>query len=108
MFMSDKKLSSVKTLYKLNARQIPEMMRKLADEAEKPPVKDITIDQAVCIVRDSRTGKLNIYCWGNLEIDNTLSILAQSTAQLCQIANGGSLWPMNSGGCKPKDPDDAA
>lgn len=108
--MSDDKpkLASVKTLYKSNARRIPEMMRKLASEVETPPVKGVTIDQAVCIIRDSKTGRLNIYGWGDINIDASLSLLAQTTRQLAAIANAGNLWTVNTDGMKPKDPTDVA
>lgn len=99
------KLATVRTAYVSNARQIPEMMRKLASECERPPVKEVNIDQALCIVRDSRTGKLNIYAWGDVTIDDSLSVLAQATARLAELADKGSVWEIGTAGVKPENPD---
>lgn len=90
--MSEKpKLEAVKILYESNARQIPEMLRKLADDVSKPP-PDVTVDQAFCIIRDSKTGRINFYGWGDITIDSSLSMLAQATTRLSDIADRGILW----------------
>lgn len=98
-----KPLSLVTTLFETNARQIPEMMRKLASEVERPPVPDVNIDQAVCIVRDSSTGQLNIYGWGEITTEQSIAMIAIATQQLSSLAFGGNLWPINQGGSAPKD-----
>lgn len=104
--MSDKpKLATVRTAYVSNARQVPVMMRKLAEECENPPVPGVTIDQSVCIIRDSRTGQIQIYAWGDLDIDDSLSMLAQSMSRLTSIADKGDLWRMGTTGVKPENPD---
>lgn len=101
----EKKLKVVTTLFQSNARQIPVMMRKLADEVENPPVKGVTINQALMLIRDSVTGQLNIYGWGDINIDNSISMLTQAQQQLGFIAFRGSLWNIPTGGsAPPKDP----
>lgn len=97
------KLAEVKTLYVSNARQIPEMMRKLAGEVERPPVPGVHVDQALCVIRDSCTGRFNVYGWGDVTIDSSLSLLAQAQQQLVQVARGGDLWTMNTAGMTPPD-----
>lgn len=86
------KLAEVKTIYKDNARLIPEMLRKLADNVENFNSERPSIDQAVCIIRDSSTGKLNIYGWGDTSIDNSISMVSQALRRLSNIADAGDLW----------------
>jgi hypothetical protein len=92
------KLSEVKTLYAVNARQIPEMMRKLASEIENPPNKEARVNQAVVVIRDSSTGCLNIYGWGDLNINDSISMLSIGQARLADVAFSGSLWSIPVGG----------
>lgn len=95
-------LKEVKTIYESNARQIPEMLRALATEIETANAnKTHNIDQAVCVIRDSKTGRLNSYGWGDLMIDNSVSILSQAQNQLSEIAYKGRLWDVPIGGIKP-------
>lgn len=98
MSLDKPKLAEVTTLYTVNARQIPEMMRKLAIEIDNPPVSDSQPDQAVVIIRDSRTGRLNLYGWGDLNINDSISMLSIGQQRLSNIAFGGDLWPVPVGG----------
>ncbi len=96
-------LTVVTTLYETNAREIPEMLRKLASDIESPPVQDARPDQCVCIIRDSASGRLNVYGWGDIAIDDSLAMLAIANRQLCASADGGTLWPIPQGGTTPKE-----
>ncbi len=101
--MSDKpKLEVVQVLYKSNARQIPEMLRNLANDVEKPP-PDVNVDQAFCIIRDGKTGRINFYGWGDINIDNSLAMLAQATTRLSDIADRGTLWSVTHTATGPED-----
>lgn len=102
--MSAPKLAVVTALYETNARQIPEMMRKLASEVEDPPIAGANPDQCVCIIRDSQTGQINVYGWGNIDIEDSLAMLAVSTRKLSALADGGDLWTLPVGGSAPKEP----
>lgn len=94
------KLAAVETLYKSNARQIPEMLRKMADNIENPPVPDVKPDQGLFILRDSKTGQINLYAWGDLDINDSLAMLAIGTKRLSSIADNGGLWEIPTGGIK--------
>lgn len=97
------KLAEVKTLYQSNARQIPEMMRELASDIDDPPVPDTRPDQAVCVIRDSKTGQLNVYGWGDVNIAESIGILAFASSRLCEVGFGGDLWKIATGGVSPKE-----
>lgn len=97
------KLAEVKTIYESNARQIPEMMRKLAGEIEKPPVEGSCPDQVLCIVRDSKTGLQNAYAWGNTNIETSIMMLLIQQKRLSNIADAGDLWHIPHGGTAPKE-----
>jgi hypothetical protein len=98
----DKKLAAVTVLYESNARQIPEMMRKLANEIEAPPMPS-NVNQVLVIARDAKTGQMNVYAWGDIEIDNSISMLVQAQVRLADCADKGSLWKIPQGGSTPKD-----
>ncbi len=97
------KLAEVKTLYESNARQIPEMMRRLAGEIENPPVAGAKPDQVLCIVRDSRTGMQNAYAWGDTNIETSMMMLTIQQKRLASIADAGDLWVIPHGGSAPKE-----
>lgn len=97
------KLAEVKILYESNARQIPEMMRKLADEIESPPVEGAKPDQVLCIVRDSKTGMQNAYAWGDTNIETSIMMLSIQQKRLSNIADAGNLWDVPHGGTAPKE-----
>lgn len=101
--MSASKLTVVTALYETNARQIPEMLRKLAADVESPPLDDAKPDQCVCIIRDSATGRLNVYGWGDIGIEDSLAMLSLANRKLCALTDGGSLWPIPQGGSAPKE-----
>jgi hypothetical protein len=94
------KLAEVKTLYNSNARQIPEMLRKLANDLGNPPDPSINPDQSLFILRDSKTGQVNIYAWGDVTVEISLALLAIGTRRLSSIADDGGLWPVPVGGVK--------
>ncbi len=99
-------LKVVTSLYEVNARQIPEMMRKAAGEIESPPVEGVTVDQALFIARDSHTGQLNIYGWGDIRIEDSMAMLAMlaiANRKLAELADGGDLWAIPQGGSAPRD-----
>ena len=96
-------LAEVKTLYVSNARQIPEMMRKLASEIETPPVEGAKPDQVLCIVRDSKTGMQNAYAWGDTNIETSIMMMAIQQKRLANIADAGNLWDIPHGGTAPKE-----
>jgi len=102
--MSDEKpkLEKVKVLYESNARQIPEMLRKLATDVENPP-PDVNINQAFCIIRDGKTGRINFYGWGDITIDSSLSMLAQATVRLSDVADNGTLWRVEHTASGPEE-----
>lgn len=97
------KLAEVKTIYVSNARQIPEMMRKLAGEIEQPPVEGAAPDQVLCIVRDSKTGMQNAYAWGDTNIETSIMMLSIQQKRLSNIADAGNLWDIPHGGTAPKE-----
>lgn len=97
------KLAEVKTIYVSNARQIPEMMRKLAGEIEQPPVEGACPDQVLCIVRDSKTGMQNAYAWGDTDIQTSIMMMSIQQKRLANIADAGNLWDIPHGGTAPKD-----
>lgn len=96
-------LAEVKFLYKSNARQIPEMLRKLADEIENPPVPGSKPDQVVCIVRDSSTGFQNAYGWGDTSLETSMMMLTVQQKRFANIADAGNLWDVPHGGTTPKE-----
>jgi hypothetical protein len=98
-----KPILKVVGLYESNSRQIPEMMRKLAGEIECPPVSGVKVDQALFICRDSSTGKINMYGWGDVGIEDSLAMIAMASHKLSSIAYGGDLWDIPQGGSSPKD-----
>jgi hypothetical protein len=97
------KLAEVKTLYESNARQIPEMMRKLASEIECPPVDGARPDQVLVIVRDSKTGHQNAYAWGDTNIETSTMMMVIQQQRLANIADAGDLWAIPHGGTAPKE-----
>lgn len=97
------KLAEVKTIYVSNARQIPEMMRKLAGEIEQPPVAGAAPDQVLCIVRDSKTGMQNAYAWGDTNIETSIMMMSIQQKRLANIADAGNLWDIPHGGTAPKE-----
>ena len=97
------KLAEVKTIYESNARQIPEMMRKLAGEIESPPIPGAVPDQVLCIVRDSKTGLQNAYAWGNTDIQTSIAMLSIQQKRLSNIMDAGDLWEIPHGGTAPKE-----
>lgn len=97
------KLAEVKTLYESNARQIPEMLRKLAAEIENPPVAGVKPDQVVCIVRDSRTGMQSAYGWGDTDLQTSMMMLTVQQKRFANIADQGNLWDVPHGGTAPKE-----
>ena len=97
------KLAEVKTIYESNARQIPEMMRKLAGEIEQPPAEGAKPDQVLCIVRDSKTGMQNAYAWGDTNIQTSIMMMSIQQRRLANIADAGDLWSVPHGGTAPKE-----
>lgn len=97
------KLAEVKVLYESNARQIPEMMRKLADEIEHPPVEGACPDQVVVVLRDSRTGYQNAYGWGDTNLETSMMMLTVQQKRFANIADAGNLWDIPHGGTTPKE-----
>ena len=97
------KLAEVKTLYESNARQIPEMMRKLAGEIETPPVPGARPDQVLVILRDSKTGFQNAYAWGDTDIQTSIMMMVIQQKRLANIADAGDLWEIPHGGTAPKE-----
>lgn len=97
------KLAEVKTIYVSNARQIPEMMRKLAGEIEQPPVEGAAPDQVLCIVRDSKTGMQNAYGWGDTSLETSIMMLTVQQQRFANIADAGNLWNIPCGGTTPKE-----
>lgn len=101
-------LSVISTLYKSNAREIPAMLRKLADDIENPPQSDdpkqksSNVNQAVCVIRDAATGQMNFYGWGDINIDNSISMLTIAKNEIAALAFKGRLWPIPQGGVAPK------
>jgi hypothetical protein len=85
------KLAEVKTIYSTNARQIPEMLTKLGAEISSGQIS-AKIDQCVCLARDSSTGKFKVYAWGDIGIDQSISLLAQGHRRLSSIADNGDAW----------------
>lgn len=96
-------LAEVKILYESNARQVPAMLRKLADEIENPPVPGACPDQVVCIVRDSRTGLQNAYGWGDTSLEISMMMLTVQQKRFANIADAGNLWDIPHGGTAPKE-----
>lgn len=86
------KLASVTELYDSNARQIPAMLRKLAGDIESPPVEDAAVDQVLCVIRDSRTGRVNVYGWGTIDLNDSIAMATIAQRQLSVLADAGVLW----------------
>lgn len=102
--MSDEKtgrLSEVKTLYTSNARQIPAMLRKLAEDIESPPPDTDPVDCAVCVIWNRETGRFNTYGWGDTTLDMSIVFLDVAHDELVRIRKrSGALWPIPHGGVK--------
>lgn len=93
-------VTEVKTLYKSNARDIPAMLRKLAQDIESPPAGAITPNAAVCVIFDTVTGQYNTYGWGDTTLDLSIVFLSIARNALLRIRDGGILWPIPHGGVK--------
>jgi hypothetical protein len=91
----------VTTLFESNARQIPQMLRKLADDIERLTP---TPDEAIMVIRDSKTGRFNIYGWGDTTTERGVHMLALAQHKLLGLSDGGDLWPIPVGGTMPKEP----
>ena len=97
-------LAEVKTLFTSNARQIPVMFRKLADEIENPTDHGLPAEGsptcAVVVVFDPVTGRHNTYGWGDTDIGKSIQYLGVALRVLTKLSDGGSLWPIPRGGVK--------
>lgn len=96
-------LAEVVTLYNSNARDIPAMLRKLADQIEQarddPDTESATC--AVCVVWNSETGRFATYGWGDTNLDSSIAFLRVAEDELVRVRKiNGSLWPVPVGGVK--------
>jgi hypothetical protein len=64
------KLAEVTTLYETNARNIPEMMRGIADDIE-----DDGSTIAVATVRFHADGSVDVYGWGDTSLVHAMGLL---------------------------------
>lgn len=93
-------IAEVKTLYASNAREIPQMMRKLAADCETPPDGADAPTAAVCVIFDPKSGKHNVYGWGDTDIEKSIVFLAIALADLTRLKDGGRLWDVPTGGVR--------
>lgn len=94
-------LREVATLYKSNARDIPAMLRKLADDLEQPPKDTDRVDCAVCVIWNMESGRFNTYGWGDTTLDTSIVFLAVAHDELLQVRKrNGPLWKIPHGGVK--------
>lgn len=100
--MSDRPaLAEVKTLYSSNARDIPAMLRKLADDLENQPEGTDPVDCAACVIWNKESGRFNTYGWGDTTLDMSIVFLSVAHDELLRVRKlNGPLWLISHGGVK--------
>lgn len=69
------KLAEVHTLYDVNCRSIPAMLRQAADSIETEAEEGYSPTKAMVAVQISENGQVQLYGWGETEIFHSIALL---------------------------------
>lgn len=69
------KLAEIHTLYDVNCRAIPAMLRQAADSIETEIEEGFSPTKAMAAVQIAENGQVQIYGWGDTEIFQSIALL---------------------------------